>query len=69
MKFVADEGVDSLVVVRLREAGYSVWYIVEMAAGISATVIISTLQKYDTDLPHSFTVITAQKVRIRPQLH
>jgi predicted nuclease of predicted toxin-antitoxin system len=118
MKFVADEGVDSLIVLRLREAGYSVWYIAEMAAGISdsevlnlanqedailltadkdfgdlvyrqkrissgvilvrlhgylperkANVIISTLQKYGKELPHSFTVITPTKVRIRPQLH
>jgi len=35
MKFVADEGIDALVVIRLREAGYSVKYVAEMAAGIS----------------------------------
>jgi predicted nuclease of predicted toxin-antitoxin system len=118
MKFVADEGIDALVVAHLRETGYIVWYIAEMAAGISdsevlelanqesailltadkdfgdlvyrqkrvssgvilvrlhglaseqkAELAVTTIQKYVEQLPHSFTVMTPQKVRIRPQMH
>jgi predicted nuclease of predicted toxin-antitoxin system len=40
MNFVADESVDHPIVLRLREAGYTVWAVVEMEPGISDTVVL-----------------------------
>lgn len=40
MSLLADEGVDKQIVVRLREEGYSVSYVAEMAPGISDDVVL-----------------------------
>lgn len=40
MNFVADESVDHPIVLRLRETGHTVWAVVEMAPGISDTVVL-----------------------------
>ena len=41
MKLVADEGVDALIVARLREDGHEVDYIAEMEPGISDDQVLS----------------------------
>lgn len=40
MKFIADEGIDRPIVDRLRQEGYSVWYIAEMAPSISDDMVL-----------------------------
>ena len=40
MKFVADEGVDSCIVERLRQDGHPVWYVAEMAPAISDEAVL-----------------------------
>ena len=40
MNLLADEGVDKQIVVRLREEGYSVSYVAEMAPGISDDIVL-----------------------------
>lgn len=45
MKFVADEGIDALVVSQLREEGHQVWYIAEMSPGISDTAVLEMAQE------------------------
>lgn len=40
MKFLADEGIESLIVKRLREASYDVKYIAEFAPGISDNEVL-----------------------------
>ncbi len=41
MKIVADEGVDRAIVIELREHGHQVWYIAEMASGITDDAVLS----------------------------
>ena len=45
MNLLADEGVDKQIVVRLREEGYSVRYIAEMAPGISDDIVLELANK------------------------
>jgi hypothetical protein len=45
MNFLADEGVDKQIVVRLREEGYSVSYVPEMAPGISDDIVLELANK------------------------
>ncbi len=40
MKIMADEGVDRLIVERLRQSGHQVWYVAEMEPGISDEVVL-----------------------------
>lgn len=40
MNFVADEGVDSGIVERLRQDGHRVWYVAEMAPSVSDEVVL-----------------------------
>ncbi len=42
MNLLADEGVDKQIVVRLREEGYSVSYVAEMAPGISDDIVLES---------------------------
>ena len=118
MNFVADEGIDAQIVTRLRQEGYSVWYVAEMSPGISDTtvldlanqenailltfdkdfgdlvyrqrrvfkgvillrlhghtpdqkaeLVVEMIQKHGPELLRAFTVLTPQKVRIRPKLN
>lgn len=118
MNFVADEGIDTQIVARLRQEGHQVWYVAEMAPGVSDTavlnlanqetavlltfdkdfgdlvyrqqrvtqgivllrlhglpaeqkadLVIAMVQRHSSELPKAFTVLTPQKVRIRPQLN
>lgn len=41
MNFDADESVDHPIVLRLRQAGHTIWAVVEMAPGISDTVVLN----------------------------
>lgn len=45
MKCLADEGVDRMIVDKLREAGYEVLYIAEMDPGISDQVVLEKAQE------------------------
>jgi predicted nuclease of predicted toxin-antitoxin system len=45
MNLLADEGVDKQIVVRLREEGYSVSYVAEMAPGISDDIVLELANK------------------------
>jgi len=45
MNFLADEGIDKQIVVRLRQEGYSVSYVAEMEPGISDDVILDLANK------------------------
>lgn len=47
MKFVADEGVDAPIVHYLRERGHLVWYVAEMAAGVSDDTVLSLAREQD----------------------
>ena len=54
MNLLADEGIDKQIVVRLREEGYSVSYVAEMAPGISDDIVLELANKegslWGTDL-------------------
>ena len=45
MNLLADEGVDKQIVVRLREEGYSVSYVAEMAPGIADDIVLELANK------------------------
>jgi predicted nuclease of predicted toxin-antitoxin system len=45
MNLLVDEGVDKQIVDRLREEGYSVIYIAEMAQGISDDIVLEMANK------------------------
>lgn len=45
MNFLADEGIDKQIVVRLREEGYSVSYVAEMEPGISDDIVLELANK------------------------
>jgi predicted nuclease of predicted toxin-antitoxin system len=45
MNLLVDEGVDKQIVDRLREEGYSVIYIAEMAPGISDDIVLEMANK------------------------
>ena len=45
MNFVADEGVDSCIVERLRQDGHRVWYVAEMAPAISDEAVLATANR------------------------
>ena len=45
MKCLADEGVDRMIVDKLREAGHEVLYIAEMDSGISDQVVLEKAQE------------------------
>ena len=45
MNLLADEGVDKQIVVRLREEGYAVSYVAEMAPGISDDIVLELANK------------------------
>ena len=45
MKCLADEGVDRMIVDKLREAGHEVLYIAEMDPGISDQVVLEKVQE------------------------
>ncbi|MCK9427042.1 MAG: DUF5615 family PIN-like protein [Ignavibacteriaceae bacterium] len=45
MNLLADEGVDKQIVVRLREEGYSVSYVAEMAPDISDDIVLELANK------------------------
>lgn len=48
MKFTADEGVDAPIVLKLRASGHTVWYVAEMAAGISDEEVLALAYREDT---------------------
>lgn len=46
MNFVADEGIDLPIVVRLRELGYSVWYVAEISPSVDdAEVLVQAVEQ------------------------
>ncbi len=45
MNFLADEGIDKQIVVRLREEGYHVSYVAEMELGISDDIVLELANK------------------------
>jgi len=47
VKFVADEGVDRQIVDRLRREGHSVWYVAEMAPGISDGLVLDLAKQQE----------------------
>lgn len=50
MKFVADEGVDLLIVENLRRAGHTIWYVAEMAAGIADDQVLEIANQESAQL-------------------
>ncbi len=55
MKFLADESVDRLIVERLRQEGYEVWYVAEMEPGISDDAVLNMANR------ESALLLTADK--------
>ena len=51
MKFVADENLDRQVVERLRQEGHVVWYVAEMAFGVSDQDVVSLANHEQPLLP------------------
>ena len=47
MNFVADEDVDGPIVEHLRQAGYQVWYVAEMASGTTDDVVLAIAREQE----------------------
>ena len=45
MNFVADEDIDAPIVERLRTEGHRVWYVAEMAAGLTDEAVLAVAQE------------------------
>ena len=65
MNFVADEGVDRQIVERLRNDGYPVVYIAELAPSISNDAVLDLAKDQGALLLTAFSVIRPRAIRIR----